>query len=87
MNKQDIINDLALMVLKDDPKNCVLMVSLSLMNLIIADVERVNVCVTKEFINVVYKFCNIPIQVDFSLNGYSAYVIKIEDKGEWVLDE
>ena len=87
MNKQDIINDLALMVLKADPKNCVLMVSLSLMNLIIADVSKVNVRITKEFINVVYKFCNIPIQVDLSLNGYSAYVIKIEAKGEWVLDE
>lgn len=87
MNKQDIINDLAIMASKADHENCVLMVSLSLMNLIIADVSKVNVRITKEFINVVYKFCNIPMLVDFTLSGYSAYVMRIEAKGEWVIDE
>ena len=87
MNKKDIINDLAIMASKADPENCVLMVSSCLMSLIITYETMVYVRVNNEFKNVEQKFCNIPMRVDFTLSGYSAYVMKIEDKGEWVLDE
>lgn len=86
MNKQDIINALAIMASKADSENCVLMVSSCLVSLIIT-YETMVYCVKNEFKNVDYKFCNIPMRVDFTLRGYSAYVMRIEAKGEWLLDE
>lgn len=80
----DIINDLEEMVLiaKYHNENCVLKVSSHIMQMLLAQMfvhARDN--------NFRYgnpnTFCGMPIQVDFDLKGYRAYIMKVIDSRFW----
>ena len=88
MNKQDIINDLKEMVVKARyynkyyDKDYELKVSPYMMQIISAEASPYTVklgfkCTAPS------TFCGMPIQVDYDLKGYKAYIMKVVGSRVW----
>ena len=88
MNKESIINDLEEMVVKARyynkyyNKDCELKVSPYVMQMILAEASLYIVKLGFKC-DASSTFCGMPIQVDYDLKGYKAYIMKVVDSRVW----